>query len=207
MPLGRSREISLPSEYVIVPKAGTYIVPANEERMELLPPGLVNFIRLLADAFEVSFLESLKKLEGRDYIKPKPNMEEVIGHSAALDEDIKQTRSIIRLPSLNVENPKQLSYLPAVFKIEWPNNRPSFIQIPTGHKILIHHTFPQQLTGHSLTLFIAVGCDKPQYSLNKPYVIYHSFDEKGIEISGGFFFSLTTLKRTDLLPDHLPVRL
>ena len=201
VPLGRSREISLPSEYVIVPKAGTYTVPANEERMKLLPPGLVNFIRLLADAFEVSFLESLKKLEGRDYIKPEPNMEEVIGHSAALDEDIKQTRSIIRLPSF-VENPKQLSYLPAVFKIERPNNRPSFIQIPTGHKILIHHTFPQQLTGHSLTLFIAVGCDK-QYSLNKPYVIYHSFDDKGIEISGGFFFSLTTLKRTDLLPDNL----
>ena len=44
MPLGRSHEISLPLEYVIVPEAGTYTMPANEERMELLPPGLVNFI-------------------------------------------------------------------------------------------------------------------------------------------------------------------
>lgn len=201
VPLGRSHKISLQPEYVITPNAGTYLVPPGEKRMELLPPGLVSFIRALADQVEVSFFESLKKLEERDYIEPEPNVEEVIGHNAALDEDIEQTGSIIRLPSF-VQNPKEISYLPAVFKIKRPNNRPSLIHIPCGHKILVHHTFLQQSSGKTLTLFVAVGSDK-QYSLNKPYVIYHSFNEKGIKISGGFFFSPSTLEKTDLLPDNL----
>ena len=201
VPLGRSREISLLPEYVITPNTGTYLVPPGEKRMELLPPGLVNFFRLIADQIEVSFFESPKKLVERNYIKPDPNVEKVIGHNAALDEDIEQTGSIIRLPSF-VQNPKALSYLPAVFKIKQPNNRPSLIHIPSGHKILLHHTFLQQPNDKSLTLFVAVGSDE-HYSLNKPYVIFHTFDNKGVNISGGFFFSPTTLEKTDLLPDNL----
>ena len=201
VPLGRSHEISLLPEYIITPNTGTYLVPPGEKRMELLPPGLVNFFRLIADKIEVSFFESPKKLVERNYIKPDPNVEEVIGHNAALDEDIEQTGSIIRLPSF-IQNPKTLSYLPAVFKIEQPNNRPSLIHIPSGHKILLHHTFLQQPKGKSLTIFVAVGSDKG-YSLNKPYVIYHTFNDKGIKISGGFFFSPTTLEKTDHLPDNL----
>ena len=90
VPLGRSHEMSLLPEYIITPNTGTYLVPPGEKRMELLPPGLVNFFWLIADKVEVSFFESPKKLVERNYIKPDPNVKEVIGHNAALDEDIEQ---------------------------------------------------------------------------------------------------------------------
>ena len=201
VPLGRSSEFTLQPEYIIAPIPGTYVVPPSEKRMELLPPGLVSFIRVLADQTEVSCFESLRKLETRSFMKPEPNMEEVIGRSAALDKDIEETDYFIRLPSF-LQNPKDISYLPIAFKIKRPNNRPSVVQVPHGHRILLHHTFLQPSSDDAVTIFVAVGSDK-QYSLDMPYVIYHSFNDKGIQISGGFFFSPATLVKTDLLPDNL----
>ena len=204
VPLGRSSEFTLQPQHVITPNSGTYVVPPGEKRLELLPPGLVTFIRVLADQVEVSCLEGLRKLETRSYIKPEPNMEEVIGRSAALDKDIEEIEEadyFIRLPSF-VQNPKEISYLPLAFKIKRPYSCPSIVQVPHGHRILLHHTFVQPSSDDAVTIFVAVGSDE-QYSLDMPYVIYHSFNDKGIQISGGFFFSLATLEKTDLLPDNL----
>ena len=108
-------------------------------------------------------------------------MEEVIGRSTALDKDIEEiedTNYFIRLPSF-VQNPKEISYLPLACKIRRPYSRPGIVQVPHGHRILLHHTFIEPSSDDGVTIFFAIGSDE-QYSLDMPYIIYHSFNDKGI---------------------------
>lgn len=200
VPLGRSREISLPQDCIITPKKGTYSIPSDEDRLALLPPGIMTFFRLLADCSEVNFLVKPQKLETHSWIEPSSEKELVIGHNTALDEDIEQTGGVIRSSWLG-SNPKTLSFLPHAFQILRPFHRPCSVIVPSGHKILLHHTFTTDESCIS-TVFLATGSDKV-YSNKDPYIIYHRYDKQGVQINSGFFISPETLSPTSFLPDDL----
>lgn len=200
VPLGKSRGVSFPQECIIAPIKGTYSIPPDEERLKLLPPGIMTFFRLLADCSEVNFLVKPKKLETHSWIEPSSDKELVLGHNQTLDEDIEQTGGVIR-SSWFCSNPKILSYLPHAFQILRPFHRPCSVIVPSGHKIILHHTFTTD-ENHVSTIFLATGSDEV-YSKKNPYIIYHRYDKQGVQIDSGFFISLETLSPTTFLPDKL----
>ena len=200
VPLGKSHGVNLQEECIIAPVKGTYSIPAGEDRLKHLPPGVMTFFRLLADCKEVSFLVQPKKIEEHSWIEPRPEREKVVGYNAALDQDIEQTGGKIR-PSWLHSNPKELNYLPRAFQIHRPFHHPNSVILPPGHKILLHHTYTIE-EDHTVTLFLAVGSDKT-FSVSKPYIIQHSSDKQGFQVSTGFFISPETLTATDFLPDNL----
>ena len=201
VPLGRSHEMPFSHDCLLLPKRGTYSIPPGEDRIKLLPPGIMTFFRLLADCTEVSFLLKPKKLEDRDWVEPSSEKKDVIAHDSGLDEDIEQTGGVVR-PSWLRSNPKVLMYLPHSFQIQRPFHHPSSVVLPSGHKILLHHTFTGDDNEFTSTVFLAVGSDK-EYSKYNPYIIYHRSNEQGVQINSGFFFSPDTLSPTTFLPDSL----
>ena len=201
VPLGRSHEVSFFQECLIAPMKGTYSIPPGNQRMKLLPPGLMTFFRLLADCSEVQFLVQPEKLEARgEWVEPPLEREETIGHNVAIDEDIEQTGGIIR-SSWFTSNPKVLSYLPHAFQILKPFHQPSSVILPPGHKILLHHSFTAN-DKYMSTIFLANGSDNV-YSQSNPYIILHRYDKYGDQVNCGFFMSPETLMATEFLPDNL----
>lgn len=200
VPLGKSRGVLFPQECIITPMEGTCLIPPDEERMKLLPPGIMIFFRLLADCSEVDFLVKPKKLEAHSWIEPSSEKELVVGHNQALEEDIEQTGGVIR-SSWFCSNPKLLSFLPHAFQILRPFHRPCSVIVPSGHKIILHYTFLMDENFVS-TIFLATGSDKI-FSKKNPYIIYHRCDKQGVQINSGFFISPETLSPTGFLPDDL----
>lgn len=200
VPLGKSHGVSLQQDCIIVPVKGTYSIPPGEDRLKHLPSGVMTFFRLLADCSEVNFLVQPKKLEDQDWIEPSSEQEKIIGHNTALDQDIEQTGGKIRSSWLH-SNPKVLNFLPHAFQIQRPFHHSNSVILPPGHKILLHHTYTIG-KDHTVTLFLAVGSDS-EFSVSKPYVIYHRSDKQGVQVSTGFFISPETLTPTDFLPDNL----
>ena len=180
---------------------GTYSIPPGNERMKLLPPGLVTFFRLLADISEVHFLLQPEKLEAHgEWIEPAIEKGEAVGHNVALDEDIEQTGGIIR-SSWFTSNPKVLTFLPHAFQILRPFHRPSSVVLPSGHKILLHHSFSTD-DEYMSTILLAIGSDKVN-AQNNPYIILHRYNKHGDQINCGFFVAPETLVAMEFLPDTL----
>ena len=198
VPLGRSRWIALQTENILLPCDGVLTMPENKDRMNFLPLGLRTFLYLLADCEEVNFLQLPKKFEEIDWIEPLSEIEAVIGHTFALDQDIDRHAGKMTPPWM-CSNPKSLTFLPKAFEIKRPFHRSSSVNLPPGHKIIIHHTYTTKTADCSI--FIAVGSDK-LFPKKQPYLMYHEFLD-GVQVSGGFFISPERLTALDLLPDDL----
>ena len=97
---------------------------------------------------------------------------------------------------LSTSLPKLVSFLPREFTVSRSGQQP-IVELPDKHCILIHYLI--NLKEGEETLFLCVG-NGGQYSVQKPYVIYHYF-KSGLELSSGFFISPNDLTAQEFLPE------
>ena len=140
VPLGQSKNYCFDKDFLISPDKGILTVPAEQSRMSLLPQGFVEFLRLLGDSTEITFLEEPKELEEYSesvgWVKPPSD---VLGVEKALDQDLQQKKCLLT-PSWYRGNPKHLTLLPRSCRILRPDHRKCSVILPPGHRVLVHHT-------------------------------------------------------------------
>lgn len=164
-------------QFLINPCGGELVIPANSNRLSLIPPGLMK-------VFEEQTEKNVKR-----YVE---NLVEV-----------KQGEKKVSLTVLksNVEGspmgsgPTSFSLLPPKFEL---NRQTNVMSMKEGHCILLHHTL--QLPSASHTVFLAVEEAAP----TKPYVIIHSYlCAPTMSQTFGYFFSLPEFAfKTELDASH-----
>ena len=192
---------TFPIESKIDPSCGTFIVPENEHRKRVLPVGVWNLFLRLAQDFEVHWLtrsvEAVEKYSRPEKKQPKKINEETFGFVSATQKDFEALKLHVGPPAPNNEY-KDVSFLPEQFKVH-RSNRQSYIRLPKFHHVLLHFLIPLKQEAQE-TMFLCVGNDET-YSYQKPYVIYHFFQQDGFQLSAGFFISPTDLTAQEFLPE------
>ena len=184
----------LSDDFRLCPMGGTYLVPSDSIRKELLPKGVWTAFQLSAMRSEKQWLESP--------LVPYTPLQEASKAKADLFGILKSQEHDESASSKEVKQcspkPKVIDLLPSQFEIDL-KNMPTPLVLPDGHSILIHHTHGDQEEGVTALLGIGrSGC----YSANKPYVIYYRYST-GLQVSTAFFVSPDDLSPTEFLPDEM----
>ena len=150
-------------QFLVNPSKGELIVPANDDRLCLIPPGLLRV-----------FKEQTVKVVKRYH-------EWVV----EANQDVKEV-SLKVLKSNIAEKPtgKPTSFclLPPKYEL---NRQTNVLTMKEGHSILLHHTY--QLPSACHTVFLAVEEKAPL----RPYVILHNhLDAPNVSQTLGYFISL-----------------
>jgi len=216
VPVESSEFFGVPNDNLVSPKGGVFLVPADKERADILPQGIWKNFQCLAMASESEMLVKAERDVQAFEAKKLHEPNEATKKTFRLYESSKKAfavfaEQILKLPvsesSCNTTaSPtntsgvvRRFDFLPDQFVVRPPYS-PSSIHLPQGHTILIHKNYySDDMMESGMTLFLAVG-DKTPYSLQKPYLIYHHY-ENNISISVGFFVSPVDLTAQDFLPD------
>ena len=199
----RSQEVHVVSEYIIQPGGGMYSIPKVEERNAIIPKGLWTMFEQTAVEIETEHvrmsLSRLKWQEENDLTEPSSEIAEVFGFMPSFEKDIKDFSNTLKPASVaNVE--KTLDFLPEDFQVIHRSDYNSVL-LREGHKLVLHYTFTSS-HGSGESVFLAVGNDHP-FSLERPYVIYHSY-QPGLQIHAGFFINPDSFVAEDFLPEKNP---
>jgi len=215
-PVESSEFVSVPSDNLISPEGGVFLVPADKERVDKLPRGIWRNFQCLAMASEnemlvkaerdVQIFEAKKLHEPNEATKKTFRLFETSQKAfAAFSEQILKlsenncSTDTTTTPTSTSSEVRKFDFLPDQFIVRPPYS-PSSVHLPQGHTILIHRNYySDDMKESGMTLFLAVG-EKAPYSLQKPYLIYHHY-ENNIRISIGFFVSPVDLSAQDFLPD------
>lgn len=184
----------IPDGFRLCPMGGTYLVPHDNIRKELLPKGVWTAFQLLAMRSEKHWLESP--------LVPYTPLQEASKAEADLFGILKSQEHDESAASKEVKQcspkPKVINLLPSQFEIDLKNKHTPLV-LPDGHSILIHHSHGDQEEGVTALLGIGrSGC----YSINKPYVIYYRYS-LGLQVSTAFFVSAEDLTPIEFLPDQM----
>jgi len=213
VPVERSDFAGIPVDNLITPEGGVFLVPADKERAAKLPVGIWKNFQCLAMANEGEMLAKAERDVRAFEAKKLNEPNEAMKKSFRLFESSQKAfaafaKQVLNLPegsrdkitaATSTGELRRFDFLPDQFMVRPPTS-PSLVHLPPGHTILIHRNYYFDDTRKSgMTLFLAVG-DKDPYSLQKPYLIYHHY-ENNISISVGFFVSPVNLSVQDFLPD------
>jgi len=184
----------IPDGFRLCPMGGTYLVPHDNIRKELLPKGVWTAFQLLAMRSEKHWLESP--------LVPYTPLQEASKAEADLFGILKSQEHDESASSKEVKQcspkPKVIDLLPSQFEIDLKNKHTPLV-LPDDHSILIHHSHGDQEEGVTALLGIGrSGC----YSVNKPYVIYYRYS-LGLQVSTAFFVSAEDLSPIEFLPDQM----
>ena len=192
--------VDIESQYLVNPNGGIYHVPSEEKRKKILPKGIWSVFEYLASEFEQSWYEHLNKpyllAEKQEKVIPDSKSRDAFGVLSGILQEMSLLKSGPS-PSTQPDQLKIVNLLPQSFDIHLKGED---IIIPEGHKLLLHKTFQQSSDGSNVTLFLCVG-QMGSFTLDKPYVLWHSFTP-GLQTSFGFFLSTENLKGTEFLPDR-----
>ena len=177
---------------------GILRVQENNQRQHLMPPGLWTLFRQLAQEFQVSWLTRSSKAV-QIYAEPSKQLpsseiKDLMGIVSATEQDFASMNFQIQ-PS--IQFPKVVSFLPKNFRVLRSKFQQPCIELPVSHRILLHYLIP--LNEGEETLFLCVG-DVGDYSLRKPYIIYHYFLRE-FELMSAFFISPEDLTAKEFLPE------
>lgn len=204
-PLNSAECEKLPSKCFINSKGGVFLVPADEKRREKIPKGIWKVFQVLAVQSEEEMLvkpaKAAKDYEQKKLREPNKEVQELFQLVESRTKAVQALGTPVHiLPSPIPEVPKVLDFLPDQFLVS-PKHEPSSVHLPPGHAILVHRNFS---LGNDVgeTLFLAVG-KGGQYSLEKPYLIYHRY-EPGLQIHTAFFVSPADLVAHEFLPSERP---
>ena len=198
-------DVLIPSEFQVNPVGGTYPVPPEDIRKQLLPLGVWKKFQLIAQQIEVHLRETPMHVDERiESIKkvyyPSENIKETFGMMEGLDIDYDALHSEEGIkPAPEAHKCKKVNLLPSDFKIK-PQFHSSTVVLPKNHRILLHYSEWKPENKYHSVLFLCVGNDN-DYSFDSPYVIWHH-ERPGLECSVGFFVSTSDLSATTFLPDR-----
>ena len=204
-PLNRAECEALPRECFINSKGGVFLVPADGNRREKIPKGIWRVFQVLAVQSEEEMLvkpaKAAKDYEQKKLREPNEELQELFQLVESRAQAVQALGTPVHvLPSPIPEAPKVIDFLPDKFLVS-PKHDPSSVHLPPDHTILVHRNFS---LGNDVgeTLFLAVG-KGGQYSLEKPYLIYHRH-EPGLQLHTGFFVSPVDLVAHEFLPSECP---
>ena len=216
VPVERSEFADVPTDNFISPKEGVFLVPADKERADKLPLGIWKNFQCLAMASEGEILvkaeRDVQAFEAKKLNEPNEAMKKTFrffessqkAFAAFAEQVLKLSEgssdtTTATTPTTTSGEVRRFDFLPDQFVVQPPTS-PSSVHLPQGHTILIHRNyFSDDAKKSGITLFLAVG-EKAPYSLQKPYLIYHHY-ENNISITVGFFVSPMNLSAEEFLPD------
>lgn len=189
---------------IISPTEGIFTVPPNCSRRQVIPDALWETLLAEAIAMEKEVREqpqkmSLLPLDQLLSVPPTSYMKSII--------DIATNSEGMGKGSSLQGHPKVVDYLPTGFSVFHPHelkNSVGRLELPSGHKALLHLTTRQGDKETGNTAFIVVG-EGPNYGADKPYMIIHHY-EPGYQANYGYFFSPSTFEFSSYLPDRYPKR-
>ena len=187
--LAPSKDVELPMEFRINPQGGYYNIPHELTRKAYLPQGMWSLFQLLAQMNEKQWLEASESqygcFENKALNQPATSAAIAYGITSGRDTELNSISMIGLQPSPDPNIPKVINFLPDPFFVR-PFQQKT-LQLPPGHRILLHETAGDTLSGN--TIFIAVGTEGASYSVDKPYVIWHYYNQ-GIQINFGFLITM-----------------
>ena len=195
----------LPEEACIDVQYGLFVIPAENQRLQLLPTAIRQSLTLIAQMLEIQEIKiTQKRLQDcRMYdstASPPEALGKVYGLEQAKQNDIKLLQQVGFQPSSDPRFPKAFNLLPSNILVKRGldgNN----LCLPPGHKLLLHQTLESGNDG--ITYFLCVGVDEEGYSKTKPYIVKHRY-MPGLYIDTGFFISAEDLSPEEVLPDKHP---
>ena len=175
--------------FLVDPKGGSFSIPENDQRFDLIPSGLMVMYKKITRMREKLYIES-----GVEHVHRIP---ELSGEKEITDR-------LFLLESKSAEAkmesglvPTDFNLLPPKFVIDRATNN---LILPEGHKILLHFThYPNQSSSStSHTVFLVVSREQ-DWGIDKPYVIVHTC-VKSINQTFGYFISPKDFSFRDKLP-------
>lgn len=184
---------------VISPSKGIFRVLPNCDRRQAIPDALWETLLIKAMDMEKQVMEQPQRKNLPLDQQPTSYMKN-IWDADVTSSDRKVERSFLQF------HPKIITHLPSDMSISHfheLNNPTGKLQLPSGHRVLLHLTIPREVEAGS-TIFILAG-EGPGYDNNTPYLICHHY-EPGLQTNYGFFFSPSTFEFDHYLPDRTPKR-
>lgn len=184
-----SEDVELPMEFRINPQGGKYNIPHELRRKAYIPLGMWSLFQRLAQVNERQWLEASQgqygHFEKKSVDQPSESIAEAYGITSGRDVEVNKISVIGLRPSPNPSIPKIINLLPDLFFVR-PFQQPT-LELPKGHRLLLHETAGDASSGN--TVFIAVGINDASYGIDKPYVIWHYYNQ-GIQINFGFLITM-----------------
>ena len=160
--------------FLVDPHKGELTIPANNDRLSLIPPGLLKIYEERTEKRMKQYFEKIVEMN-----KSKNISLTVLG------------TNIVEKP---VGDPTSFSLLPPKFEL---NRQTNIVTMKEGHSILLHHTYQSSSASH--TVFLAVEKKAP----TKPYVIIHSYlNAPTMSQTFGYFVSLPEFAFKDELDEN-----
>ena len=188
--LAPSKDVELPIESLINPHGGNYHIPPESVRKDHLPQGIWSLFQLLAQRNEKQWLEASESqymsFEKKTVNQPDASAAIAYGITGGRDTELNTFTTIGLQPSSDPNTPKVINFLPNQFCVR-PYQQQT-LELPPGHRMLLHETAGDGMSGN--TIFVAVETDGTSHSSNKPYVIWHYYNQ-GIQINFGFFIAMS----------------
>lgn len=162
----------VPSEcrqFLINPNGGELKISCNDERLHLIPPGLLTMYNT----------QTLKS--GRDFI------ERLVEADRKLPQGQEIKLTVVKSSAVNPEISQfiqSFSLLPRGFDI---NRETNSVTVKCGHRIILHQTRQQEQPSANHAVFLAIEETNP----SKPYVIIDSFlGHSNADQAFGYYVSL-----------------
>ena len=196
-----------PHSHSINPGEGEYYVPSESERNRLIPQEVSKVFYAVAHHVEVQQTLMPDKLRDSHWLKgsresPQNDRETtfMIQHAIECDQKVFYQHGV--RPSQDPSFAKDMNFLPRGFSIQRLKTNSGSVEIPPGHRILLHCEIRDTDSSYDkgTTVLLAIGDGSKGYPTNKPYAIYHQYDP-GMFITFGMFVSVDDLSVTGLLPD------
>lgn len=196
--------------HFINPREGVYHVPHESERSQFIPQEMKAVFYAAAHQIEVHQTTMSEKLRNSHWLKglvespPIQNEETFMIHQAQECDQKRMHQQGVR-PSQDPSNAKVMNFLPSGFKIKRLKTNSGTVQLPPGHRILLHCEVRDTDSSHDkgTTVFLAIGDGSKKYPSDRPYAIYHQYDP-GMYINVGMFVSVDDLSVTGVLADDKP---
>ena len=191
--------VILPPETFINPLGGTYKVPENSSRKEILPAGIWSLLYFQANKlvqvyrkFPIRHVEATEK---KKLIQPSPEAQETfMFEDAAMTDSEAMKSNPEKFSSTSVD----INLLPQGYVLNRFSGSTVTLVLPDNHHILLHATFRQSAGEVEETIFLAIGT-KMDYSSERPYLLYNCI-EPSMQLSLGFCISTDNLSIGELLP-------
>ena len=181
------KDVELPTKFRIDPIGGNYYIAPESARKAYIPQEMWSLFQLLAQMKERRYLESgNQSLEGKVVNQPSASTALAYGITSGRDTELQKIATIGLQPSPDPNIPKVINFLPNQCYVR-PYQQET-LKLPPGHRLLLHETAGDRLSGN--TIFVAVKINGTSEDIDKPYVIWHYYNQ-GIQINFGFFIAMS----------------
>ena len=196
---------SVNPSHIISPTSGALLIPANAQRHRMIPDALWETLLASAMQLEKEVMEQPRKtiamlpLEELLSVPPTSYMEGIICEATKSEG--------VGKGSFLHGHPKIINLMPPFFTVNHPTfkNSSGSLELPSGHKVLLHLNIARENPQEGYTAFIAIGEELPDYGHENPYLIFHQY-QPGLQENSAFIFSPNTYEFVRHLPERNPKR-